>query len=48
MLSAVSELMSDLFGYIFVQWLSCEAIEYLLGMAFVAIIITFLFKFLRP
>lgn len=48
MLSATSELITNLLGDVFVSWLSCEPVMYLLGLAIVATIITFLFKFLKP
>lgn len=48
MLSAVSALISDLFGSVFVAWFNCEAIQYLVGMAIVAILISILSTFFRP
>lgn len=48
MLSVMSSLMIDLFGTIFPAWLECEPVQYLLGLALVAILITTLIRLLKP
>lgn len=48
MLSATSNLVQDLLGNVFVAWLSCEPVLYLLGLIIVATIITILFNILKP
>lgn len=48
MLSVTSELVVDLLGNVFVTWLSCEPIMYLLGLIIVATIATILFNILKP